>query len=425
MPDIKSTKYKHLTLEERQEIMECLEKSMTFKAIARLIGKDPTTISKEVKKHLTIMEPSVKHTKSDGTLIEGRRCPLLLKAPFVCNPCRKRRGQCSFQKQLYIAKNAHAEYAALLSEAREGIPLNKDEFWEADAIITAGIKKGQRLYHIMETHDVGFSKSTAYRNLHRGYLSISKMDLPRVVKFKPRKQYRADSVPKSLRVGRTYDDFLTFIEERGVKHWVEMDTIIGRVGGKIIMTFDFTRDNFMFGLLLDNKTANEAASKIRTLKGNLKDGCVRFGDVIPLLLTDNGGEFANISAFTDDLDGVTETNLFFCDPYRACQKPKVEKNHTLFRDIVPKGESFDCFTQETVNLIFSHVNSVKRKALYGKTPYEMFSFVLGEHIAALLGIREIPAAEVIQSPKLLKCHAKPPIVTTTHTDVSMPVQKEG
>jgi IS30 family transposase len=280
MADIKTTKYKHLSLEERQEIMECLDKGMTFKAIARRIKKDPTTVSKEVKKHLVVTETTVKQTKGDGTPIEERRCPLLLKAPFCCNPCEKRRRQCSFRKQLYIAKNAHAEYASLLQEAREGIPLNKDEFWEADSLITAGIKKGQRLYHIMETHDIGFSKSTAYRNLHRGYLSISKMDMPRVVKFKARKQYRTDSVPKAVRAGRTYADFQAFIDERSITSWVEMDTVIGRVGGKVIMTFDFTRDNFMFGLLLDNKTADEAALKIRMLKERMKEGGVRFGDIL-------------------------------------------------------------------------------------------------------------------------------------------------
>jgi IS30 family transposase len=417
MPDLKSGKNKHLTLDDRQEIMECLDKGMTFKSIARRIEKDPTTISKEVKKHLTITGIPIKHTKTDGTPMEERRCQFLIKAPFVCNPCEKRRRQCHFQKQLYIAKNAHAEYISLLREAREGIPLNKDTFWEADALITAGIKKGQRLYHIMETHDVGFSKSTAYRNLHRGYLSISKMDLPRVVKFKARKQYRVDSVPKSLRVGRTYDDFLAFIDEHGIKHWVEMDTVIGRVGGKVIMTFDFTRDNFMFGLLLDNKTADEAASKIQYLKKILIRGGVKFGDIMPLLLTDNGGEFANVFAFIADIDGEVETNLFFCDPYRSCQKPKVEKNHTMFRDIVPKGNSFDHFTQETVNLIFSHVNGVKRKVLNGKSPYEMFSFVFSKDVAELLGVREIPADEVVQSPKLLKNHAKPPLATPHDNDV--------
>ena len=426
MPDLISKKNKHLTNDERQEIMECLDKGMTFKAIARRIKKDPTTISKEVKKHLTMTNAPIRRTNADGTPIEGKLCPLLLKAPFVCNPCEKRRRQCSFQKQLYNAKNAQAEYKTLLREAREGIPLNNEEFWEADAIITAGIKKGQRLYHIMETYDVGFSKSSAYRNLHRGYLSISKMEMPRMVKFKARKQYRVDSVPKALRIGRMYDDFLAFIDEHDIKHWCEMDTVIGRVGGKAIITFNFTRDNFMFGLLLDNKTADEVTLKTKSLKETLMKGGTKFGDIIPLLLTDNGGEFANVSAFVEDTDGEIETSMFFCDPYRSCQKPKVEKNHTIFRDIVPKGTSFDTFTQEVVNLIFSHVNGVKRKILYGKSPYEMFSFIFGKDIADLFGIFEIPADEVIQSPKLLKNHAKSPLVSETQADASsMTDQRKG
>ena len=82
--------------------------------------------------------------------------------------------------------------------------------------------------------------------------------------------------------------------------------------------------------------------------------------------------------------------------------------HVGFRDIVPKGESFDNFTQETVDLIFSHVNSIKRKILNGKSPYEMFSFLYGENLPALLGIKPIPADEVIQSPKLLKILKTPP-----------------
>jgi IS30 family transposase len=213
-------------------------------------------------------------------------------------------------------------------------------------------------------------------------------------------------VPKVLREGRTYADFLAFISERGITTWVEMDTVIGRIGGKVIMTFDFTLGNFMFGLLLDDKTAAQAAAKVHALKMRLHESKIRFGDILPLLLTDNGGEFANIFAFTRGLDGEPETDLFFCDPYRSSQKPKVEKNHTLFRDIVPKGESFDYFTQETVNLIFSHVNSIKRKKLNGKTPYEVFAFMFGESTAALFGIDKIPADEVVQSPNLLKHQSK-------------------
>jgi IS30 family transposase len=227
-----------------------------------------------------------------------------------------------------------------------------------------------------------------------------------VVKFKARKQYRADNVPKAVRVGRTYEDFSIYLKEHSVKSWVEMDTVIGRVGGKVIMTFDFTSWNFMFGLLLNDKTAAEATLKIHALKRVMSENGISFAEIMPVLLTDNGGEFANVSAFTDNLEGIVEANLFFCDPYCSSQKPKVEKNHTLFRDIVPKGESFDHFTQDTVNLIFSHINSVKRKSLHGKTPFELFSFVYGDTVPSLLGIREIPASEVVQSPRLLKTVSK-------------------
>jgi IS30 family transposase len=233
-------------------------------------------------------------------------------------------------------------------------------------------------------------------------LSVKKLDFPRVVKFKLRRKQYKDFIPKSAKVGRTYNDFLAHIEKHDITSWVEMDTVIGRVGGKVIMTFDFTFCNFMFGLLLDDKSAAEAAAKIRCLKNSFLKSGLRFGDIFPILLTDNGGEFANIKAFVADINGGVETELFFCDPYRSSQKPKVEKNHTLFRDIVPKGESFDHFTQETVDLIFSHVNSVKRKSLNGKTSLDLFRYTYGEIIASLLGIKEIDACNVIQSPKLLK-----------------------
>jgi IS30 family transposase len=402
MTDLNSRKSKHLTLDDRLEIQAGLNQGMTFKAIALRIGKDQTTLSKEVKKHLIVNPVPIAPPGNRNIPGEKKPCPLLLKAPFVCNPCKKRHVYCAFQKQLYNAKTAQRAYESLLSEAREGIPLNKDEFYKMDAILSGGIKMGQHLYHILQTNQLNLSKSTAYRHLHRGYLSVGALDFPRVVKFKARKSEKRDYIPKAAKLGRSHDDFLAYLEEHAISSWVEMDTVIGRIGGKVILTFDFTFCNFMFGLLLEDRTAMEVTDKIRSLKTRLASNNIRFGDLFPLILTDNGGEFANVSAIEADLDGERESRLYFCDPYQSSQKPRVEKNHTLFRDIVPKGHSFDSFSQETVNQIFSHVNSVTRKSLYGKTPYAIFSFTFCEKIAWCLGIRPIPPNEVVQSPKLLK-----------------------
>ncbi|MCL2362633.1 MAG: IS30 family transposase, partial [Defluviitaleaceae bacterium] len=307
----------------------CLDMGgISFKDIARRVGKSPTTISREEKKHLVYKDAPVVHKSGDGTPLMNKQCPELMIAPFVCNACEKRNyNRCPYRKQFYRAKKAHEEYAFTLVDSREGIPLNKQEFHDADEIISNAIKKGQRLYHIMQTYDVDISIPSAYRYLQKGYLSIEKMDMPRVVKFKPRKQSKPQGVPKGLKIGRTFADFLAYTDEHEIQHWVEMDTVIGRVGGKVIMTFHFTQMNFMFGLLMNDKTSAEAAAKIRALKKKLRVDDYHFGDIFPVLLTDNGGEFSNVAAFTDDVEGLSATRLYFCDPYCSSQKPRVEKNH--------------------------------------------------------------------------------------------------
>ena len=54
MSNSKSIKNKHMNLDDRIEIQNCLDQGMTFKAIAKRIAKDQTTVSKEVKKHIVI-----------------------------------------------------------------------------------------------------------------------------------------------------------------------------------------------------------------------------------------------------------------------------------------------------------------------------------------------------------------------------------
>ena len=294
-------------------------------------------------------------------------------------------------------------YKALLTDAREGTPLNREAFYVNDRIISEGLKKGQHIYHIMaNSEQISCSKSTVYRHFRKGYFSASVIDLPRAVKFKPRKSRKADYVPSGVKIGRTYDDFLAYMDEHHLERHVELDTVIGRIGGKAIMIIHFTSCNFMFGLLMDNKSASEGALKFSSMKSLLRSNGISIPGLFDALLCDNGGEFADVFSFENDDNGSREIPLFFCDPMRSSQKPYIEKNHTLFRDIVPKGSSFDDFSQDTVNLIFSHVNSVSRSIYGGKTPFDLFSFLYDERFAALMGISRIPPDRVIQSPLLLK-----------------------
>ena len=385
---------KHLTLEDRIEIQECLTHGMTFKAIGQHLKKDQTTISKEVKRHIKV------HTNS--FVKRDDCCPRLLKAPFVCNGCQNRsRSCCQFARHLYEAKTAQIEYETLLTESREGIALNKESFYQTEEIISNGVRKGQHLYHIMQTHKLAVSSATVYRYIHNGYYSIANIDLPRVVKFKPRYLSAPERVPKAVKNGRTYEEFQEFCDTNSIHSHVELDTVIGSVGGKVIMTLHFTAFNFMIGILLDNKTSAEVARKMKALKQQLADNGFSFSQIFPLLLTDNGGEFSCVDEIENNGD-EPQSKLFFCDPHMPSEKAHIEKNHTLFRDIVHKGASFDSFTQDTVNLIFSHINAVKRSKFNGKSAYDLFCFSYSRELASALGISFIPAELVVQSPALLK-----------------------
>ncbi len=388
-------KNKHMTLDDRIEIQECLTKGMTFKAIAERIGKDQTTVSKEVKLHGKVY--------ANGFTKTNEGCPKLLKAPFVCNGCpKKNHSNCQYSRRVYHAKTAQAEYETVLSESREGIPLTKEEFYKTEEIISSAVKAGQNIYHAIRANNLSVSKTTVYRHIECGYYTISKIDLPRAAKFKPRKAQKGEYVPKGVKIGRSFEDFMLFLEENPFVNLVEMDTVIGRIGGKVIMTFQFVNVDFMFGLLLDNKTAVEAASKIRALKEKLRTYGISFGDAFPVLLTDNGGEFSDVFAFENGLNGQPEAKMFFCNPNAPYQKPHVENNHTLFRGIAQSGTSFDNWTQENVNLIFSHINAVKRNQFNGKSAYDMFTFTYSAELAEALGISFVAPKDVVQTSKLLK-----------------------
>ena len=383
-------KQKHLTLSDRNDIQLGLERGETFKAIGQSILKDPTTVSKEVKRNRQIRKSTC----------DNLPCPLLNKATFVCNGCPKRRQNCGYKKIFYLAKQAQKQYEQTLVEAREGTPLNSQTFWDIDKVISDGVKKGQHIYHILKTHNLDVSSSTVYRHIRKGYLSIAPIDLARAVKFKNRRKNNLPSIPKEAKKGRSYEDFQNYLSLNQLNYWLEMDTVMGRMGGKVLLTFNLSFCNFIFARLLGNKTALEVTKHLYDIKNTLHQADKDFFHLFPVILTDNGGEFARVDDIEMDVRG--ESKLFFCDPNRSDQKGRIEKNHTLIRDILPKGTSFDNLTQEDINLVCSHVNSVKRAALNGKSAYELFAFTYGEEIPKLLGISKIPAEDVCQSSKLLQ-----------------------
>ena len=52
MNNSKTATQKHMTLDDRISIEKGLDQHLSLRSIALQLGKDPTTISKEIKKHI-------------------------------------------------------------------------------------------------------------------------------------------------------------------------------------------------------------------------------------------------------------------------------------------------------------------------------------------------------------------------------------
>ena len=77
------------------------------------IDKDPSTVSKEIRKHISMVSNSLTRRNEQGDVVVAA-CPLLARPPYVCNGCSKQRF-CTCHKQRYLANHAQKEYVRDLS----------------------------------------------------------------------------------------------------------------------------------------------------------------------------------------------------------------------------------------------------------------------------------------------------------------------
>lgn len=235
---------KHLKLSDRITIEKGLNDGKSFAEIGRETRKDPTTISKEVRKHATVKEYSgyanvpceanknihvkcgLQHVCGDQEChrkcvtcrkfrcssicpyYQPQQCMKLNKPPYVCNGCAKK-VNCMMDKKFYSSKYADDEYRATLVSVREGINQTPESIQRMNDILTPLIKeKGQSLAHIYATHaqELGCSQRTLYEYIDAGVFDVRNIDLRRAVKYKKRKKPTSCSAKdKSYRIGHEED----------------------------------------------------------------------------------------------------------------------------------------------------------------------------------------------------------------------------
>lgn len=430
-------KNKHLTQEERSTIADRLKERVSFKSIGNELGKDCTTIAKEIKNHITISQigctgkvfNNCKHrfhcleaylcnectyprvisrcrfcNKCNFICkkYEPQSCPKRERPPYVCNGCLKKHNQCTLEKHLYIPKNAQKEYEFSLHESRTGISITEDEVKQLDAIFSPLLKKKQSIHHICINHrdSVMVSESTIYRLVDYNLFEARNIDMPRKVRYAPRKKKISFKVDKACRIGRTYEDYKTFRLNHPELPVTQMDSVEGKKGGKVLLTIHFVKAECMLAFLRD---ANDSQSVINAFdRLYIELGPDVFCTLMPILLGDNGSEFSNPKALEFDGQGNLRTHVFYCDPSAPEQKGSCERNHEFIRMFIPKGATLDIYTQADINLMIDHINSYGRPSLGNKSPYEMMAFMYGERIFSLLGCHLIAPDDVTLTPSIFR-----------------------
>ena len=380
---------KLFTYEERLILQKLLKEGLSFKKIAAQIHKDPSTISREVRKYAVeiatgkpgysfnacknrktckIKPPALcgkdcTRKSSYGAYCRTCRCnehcpdfieevcSVRFHAPYVCNACPTI-DKCTLLKTFYDAEKAHLKSHEVISESRSGLSTSEEEIRRLNRIISPLVKQGHSIHEIYVTHqdELMCSEKTIYNYIDDCLFDVRNIDLPRKVRFCARRKKPEFKVDKSCRTGRSYNVFQAFMEKNPDIAVVQMDSVI---------------------------------------------------------VTDNGSEFSNpkkieYRGYVVDGYGFRRTSIFYCDAGCPHQKGSIEVNHELIRRILPKGSSFDNLKQTDVTRMMNHINSYKRKKLNDRSPYETFSFHYGEEALKLLGCSPVAAKDILLKPTLLK-----------------------
>ena len=415
----------HLTVQERIIIEKGIENGSTKAAIALTIGKDKSTVGKEIKKHRELVHKSsykincanMKNCSHNHVCVNCAdfkpfTCNRRDRSPGACNGCSKYT-YCRYDKYRYKADFSHKKYREDLVDSRTGINMSYEECKAMADIIVPLIKAGHSPYHIVTNHpELNISEKTLYNYIENGiFREFGLLDIDLRIKTKRKitkkasNKYKKREDKKYLN-GRTYDDFINYTAENKNLSVVEMDTVYNNGStGPFMQTFKFLDYSFMFIVYQEEKTAKSMVEGVDLLEKILGEDL--FSEEVAIIKTDRGSEFCDAEGFEKEENESRRTRIFYCDPMASGQKGSLENNHKEIRYICPKEDDLKDLglnSQEKANLIVSHINSQSKEHLKGKSPLEVMEFMNPALYQKFkdFGIERINKDNIVLKPYLLK-----------------------
>lgn len=303
--------YSHLTDIERNCIAYYYQNGFSFSAIAQLIERSVSTISREIKRNQTK---------------KGRYDPSY--AQELANDRLRR-------------KNNRSKWTI---EMVENINSQLLKHWSPETIYFRFRKKEKEMV----------STSTIYRWIRQG-----KVGMPKYLRRKGVPYKRSCEVNR-MRGGKSIHEREIVVETRQrIGDW-EVDTVVGPKGTKpVILTLVDRHSRFLLAKWCENRKATVISRAIVSL---LKDQSLH------TITADNGKEFSDFRMVEEQL----HTSVYFADPYCSWQRGTNEQTNGLLREFIPKGTDLGIITDRQLQVYVQLLNSRPRKVLGYDTPEEVY-----------------------------------------------------
>lgn len=311
--------YKRLTFVQRYTIQQLHSKNHSQKKIADIIGVHPSTVSRELKR-LT----------SYGL-------------PYASDLAQK-----------HASNLKQREARCISSELLELVEYKLTEFQWSPEQISGYFKK----------HQIGFiSHETIYQHIYR---DKAKGGVLYLHLRRHQKKYRKRSLGRerrgSLKNQVMIDQRPAIVDARTrIGDW-EMDTVIGKPGGKVLVTMVERLSRYTVIGLAKNKEA-------LAVGGSIIESLSALTPKVKTMTFDNGKEFATHEMLSKKLNAQS----YFAHPYHSWERALNENTNGLIRQYFPKSTSLHQVTIKQVKEVEALLNHRPRKCLGYATPYEIFN----------------------------------------------------
>ena len=323
--------YTHFTLEERKYLQQLLSEGYSFRKIAAILERSPSTISREVARNKAKYKP---HRKPDNKYWYNH---------WHAYKC-------------YIRRRREQVRTALRPETKEWnyIVAGLQQYWSPEEICGR--------WHEESPEGRPLCVSTIYRYIKLGkFQGITvKQHLRRRGKFMLPRNSCYNSIQPDRIIPQWPDEIRNRIR---IGDW-EGDTVYGGVGKGLIVSLVDRKSRYLRIGLLTKRSAAETRLVIEKLLRGLP---------IKSISLDNGSEFSEFRKLEEHLS----TLVYFAEPHKPWQRGTNENTNDIVRFFFPKGFDFRTVTDEDIQLVEDLINNRPRKCLGWKTPAE----VLAESVA--------------------------------------------